>query len=142
MTITLCGSIKFLDTMRAIAETLERSGHTVLLPIAMPGVDYWAQDGSARIAAKGREQLIARHMKKISESDAILVVNVTKGAVEHYVGANTFAEIMYAHFLELPVYFLNPVPDQPYIAEELAAVEPILLRGDFSRIGEVMRERL
>jgi len=135
MTITVCGSIKFYDQEVEIQKKLEAMGHTVFMPIKVPGVNYWAEDNSGRVQAKQSLGLIGEHMRKIENSDAILVTNFTKGEIENYIGANSFLEIGFAHYKGKKIYFLNPMPDQPYIKDELQAVEPIILNGDLSKIS-------
>ena len=41
MTITICGSIKFIDQMISAQKVLEKAGHKVYMPVKAPGVDYW-----------------------------------------------------------------------------------------------------
>ncbi len=132
MTITLCGSIKFFGEMEAARVALEKLGHTVLMPIKAVGVDYWAEDNTARVAAKKKFEFISEHMDKIEKSEAILVVNQTKGDIAHYVGANTFLEIGFAHYWDKKIYFMNPLPNQKYLEDELLTINPIILNGDLS----------
>lgn len=134
MVITVCGSIKFFDNMLDIQKKLEASGQTVLMPVKADGVDYWEQDNTKRVKAKKELELISEHFRKIEQSDAILVVNITKKDIENYVGANTFLEIGFAHYIEKKIYFLNPIPNQPYIIDELQTIEPIILNGDLGRL--------
>lgn len=136
MTITICGSIKFFDKETELQHELEAMGHTVYMPIKAKGVDYWAEDNTSRVEAKKGLGLMAEHYRKIEKSDAILVVNVTKGDIENYIGANTFLEIGYAHFLGKAIYLLNPAPDQPYIKDEVATVEPVVLNGDLTKLED------
>lgn len=134
MVITICSSLKFWDEVSGLKRKLEELGHTVYMPIKVEGVDYWEEDGTKRIAAKKAQELISEHMDKIEKSEAILVANYTKREIENYVGANTFLEIGFAHHIGKKIYFLNPIPDQPYIREELESVEPIILNGDLRKI--------
>jgi translation elongation factor EF-Ts len=134
MIITICGSIKFFDQMVGIQKELEELGHTIYMPVKAPGVDYWSKDNTSRVEAKKDLELISEHFKKIEKSDAILVVNITKGDVENYIGANTFLEIGYAHYIGKKLYLLNPTPDQPYILDEIQTVDPIVLNGDLTKI--------
>lgn len=135
MIITLCGSLKFHDQEVEIQKKLEAMGHTVLMPIKVPGVNYWAEDNSGRVKAKQNLGLISEHMRKIESSNAIIVTNFTKGEIENYIGANSFLEIGFAHYKGKKIYLLNPVPDQPYLKDELQAVDPIVLNGDLLRIS-------
>ena len=134
MKITICASLKFWDETLKLKAGLEELGHTVYTPIKVESVDYWEEDGSKRVDAKKAQGLIGEHMKKIENSDAILVANYTKKDVENYIGANTFMEIGFAHYLKKKIYFVNPLPDQLYIKEELESVEPIILNGDLGKI--------
>jgi hypothetical protein len=61
-------------------------------------------------------------------------VNITKKDIENYVGANTFLEIGFAHYIEKKIYFLNPIPNQLYIIDELQTIEPIILNGDLGKL--------
>ena len=136
MIITICGSIKFFDEMLEVKNQLESVGHIALMPVKADGVDYWAEDGANRVEAKKKFEFISEHLNKIDNSEAILVVNITKGDIENYVGANTFLEIGYAHHKKKKIYFLNPVPDQKYIIDEILTVEPIVLNGNFLKLND------
>ena len=134
MTITICGSIKFFDDMVKIQKTLEKRGHTVLMPVKADGVDYWAEDNTSRVQAKKTLELINEHFYKIEKSDAILVVNMTKKEIKNYIGANTFLELGFAHYKGKKIFLLNPIPDQPYIIDEVLTIDPILLEGSIDNI--------
>lgn len=134
MKITICGSLKFHDQLVEIQKTLEKAGHTIYMPVKAEGVDYWAQDGAKRVEAKKGLDLIRKHMDKINTSDAILVANYTKHDQENYIGANTFGEMIYAHYIHKPIYLLNPKPEQLYIADEVDTMEPIVLNGDLNQL--------
>ena len=134
MKITICGTLKFMDKMREIQKNLESLGHTVLMPIWLDNVDYWSKDNTSRVKAKRSLKLIDEHMDKVKQSEAILVVNVTKGDIKNYIGANTFIEIGFAHYLGKKIYILNPLPDQPYIKDELEAINPFVLNNDLTKI--------
>jgi hypothetical protein len=134
MTITICGSLKFHDEMVSIQKDLEKMGRTVLMPVKAEGVDYWSKDNTSRVKAKKGLELISEHFRKIERSDSVLVVNVTKGDIKNYVGANTFLELGYAHYLNKKIYFLNPIPDQPYILDEVQTIDPVVLHGDLGKL--------
>ena len=130
MKITICGSLKFFNEMVGIQKRLEQMGHEVLMPIEVPGLDYWSEDGSLRVKAKRTHDLISEHFRKIERSDAVLVVNMTKRDIKDYIGANTFLELGFAHYLGKRIYLLNPIPDQPYILDEVLAIGAKVLDGD------------
>jgi nucleoside 2-deoxyribosyltransferase len=130
MKITICGSLKFFDTMVGIQEQLEEMGHEVLMPIEVPGLDYWSDDGSLRVKAKRAHNLISEHFRKIETSDAVLIVNMTTRDIKNYIGANTFLELGFAHYLGKRIYLLHPIPDQAYILDEVLAIGAKVLDGD------------
>jgi hypothetical protein len=134
MTITICGSIKFFDEMVVIQKDLEKRGHSVLMPVKADGVDYWATDNTSRVQAKKTLELINEHFHKIEKSDAILIVNMTKGDIKNYIGANTFLELGFAHYLNKKIYLLNPIPDQPYIIDEVLTIDPVVLDGTIDNL--------
>ncbi|OGM76682.1 hypothetical protein A2210_01510 [Candidatus Woesebacteria bacterium RIFOXYA1_FULL_40_18] len=134
MKIAICGSIKFYDEMLKAKKQLEKLGHKVLMPVKAQGVDYWEKDNTKRVEAKKKFEFINEHLDKIENSDAILVVNVTKKEIGNYIGANTFLEMGFAYYRKKKIYALNPLPNQPYIIDELLTIEPIVLNGDYSKI--------
>jgi len=120
--------------MKKAEKNLSNLGHEVLMPVQAEGVDYWSDDRKSRVEAKKKFEFIGEHMDKIRKSDAILVVNITKKEIENYIGANTFLEIGYAHYKKKKIFFLNPIPDQPYIIDEIETVETQIINGDYSKI--------
>ncbi|MBU0570197.1 hypothetical protein KKB40_05490, partial [Patescibacteria group bacterium] len=91
-------------------------------------------DNASRVKAKKKFELIGEYMDKIEESNAILVVNVAKKEIENYIGANTFLEMGFAHYRKKKIFTLNPIPNQPYIVDELLTIDPTVLNGDLSKI--------
>jgi hypothetical protein len=134
MIITLCASLKFNDQINDIKTKLEALGHTVNVPIKVPGVDYWSANGQKRVEVKQSQDLISEHMKKIKASDAILVINISKHEIANYIGANTFIEMGFTHYLKKKIFVLNPLPDQPYIIEELLSMKPIIIDNELKKI--------
>jgi hypothetical protein len=135
MTITICGSIKFFKEMKKVQKKLEKLGHKTFLPIKAKGVDYWGKDNKARVEAKKKFKFIDEHLDKIELSEAIIVVYITKGRVKNYIGANTFLELGYAHYRKKKIFLLNPIPNQPYIIDELLTMDLIILDGNLEKIN-------
>lgn len=135
MTITICGSIKFMEEMKAVQKKLEEAGHAVLMPVKAEGVDYWSEDNRSRVEAKKKFELIKEHLEKIKKSEAILVVNQTKGEIENYIGANTFLEMGFAHYWQKKIYLWNPLPNQPYIRDEIETIDPVIIKGNLTLIS-------
>ncbi len=120
--------------MEEVAHELQLRGHNVLLPEKVPGVDYWADGCSERPEAKRELDLINKHLHKIKESDAILVVNATTGDIVHYIGANTFLEMAFAYHWKKKIFVLNNLSNQPYINDEIQAFDCVVLENDLSKI--------
>lgn len=123
-----------MSDMKKVKRQLEKLGHSVLMPVKARGVDYWSEDNRGRVSSKKKFEFINEHMDKIEKPDAILVVNVTKKEIENYIGANTFLEIGFAYYRKKRIYLLNPLPNQPYILDELLTIDPIILNGSFGAI--------
>lgn len=79
--------------------------------------------------AQAEKELI----KKIKESDAILVLNYDKDGHENYIGPNTLLEMGIAYFLGKKIYLINPIP-RFYCWEEVKAMKPLILNGDLAKI--------
>jgi nucleoside 2-deoxyribosyltransferase len=135
MKICICCSLSFPDEVQRIVKELKALGHEVLIPhgIEIRAIEQPDFDPVAAKHDNGYDAMRA-HFAKIRESDAILVCNFTKKGIENYIGANTFLEMGYAYSLELPIYTLNPLPDQAYINDEIHAFGAIVLNGDLAQI--------
>jgi len=124
MKITLCGSTSTYSQMDAIKSNLENLGHEVYRPS-----DVHVEKSEA----------IHRHFTKVAEADAVLIINQAKNNIENYIGPNTFLEMGLAFYLKKSIYLLNPVPDVKY-KEEVLAMKPIVLDGDFSKMSKESEE--
>lgn len=146
MRITLCGSIAFMDEMIRVKSELEAAGHEVKLPptevpdehgVMIPVGEYYKRRKAAGVDEtwiwERKTEAMRNHFDKVVWADAVVVVNVTKNGIEHYVGGNTFLEMGVAFHLKKPIYLLNPIPKQDN-AEELIAMNPVVLNGDIAKI--------
>lgn len=135
MKICICCSLSFGDEVREIAKQLEAAGHEVLLPHS---VIYRLneQPDFDPVQAKLDTDPYHRHTNKIRESDAVLMCNYTKNGIENYIGANSFAELFAAYYFNKPIYALHPLPDMPYINDEIQALGIKILNDDLSKIKE------
>ncbi len=134
MKIVICGSIKFYQDMLNVKKELEKLGHKVLMPVKAKGVDYWSKDNKARVEAKKKFEFIGEHLDKIEHGDAVLIVNITKKDIKNYIGANTFMEMGFAYYQKKKIYTLNPLPNQPYIIDELLTFDPVILNSRLDKI--------
>jgi len=136
MKICVSCSLSFPDEVQAIADELKKLCHEVDLPNGIMNRAIEQADFDA-VSAKhdGGYDAMRAHFAKIRESDALLVCNFTKKGIDNYIGANTFLEMGYAYSLELPIYTYNPLPDLPYINDEIRAFDVIELNGDLNKIN-------
>ena len=99
MIITLCGSAKFEDLFKHYQEQLALQAHLVwaldIYPSQKDGVKEW-YDAETKI------RLSALYFKKISISDAILVLNK-----DGYIGISTAHEIAFARKLRKRIFYLE-----------------------------------
>lgn len=147
MTITICGSIAFVNEMLDIKKQLEGLGHKVEMPPVeveddkgnlMPALDYYklrrttADDGSWVWDRK--EWAMKKHFNKVVLSDAILVLNYDKNNIKNYIGANTFLEMGLAFHLNKKIYLLNSLPEVSF-KEELLGMKPVIINGNLNNIA-------
>jgi nucleoside 2-deoxyribosyltransferase len=148
MKIVICGSIDFTPKIKEIADILSSQGHEVDIPLTSQRIingeltleDFLNEknkngDAAFRESAlrKISDDLIKRYHRKISESDAILVLNLDKKGISNYIGGNTFLEMGFAHILDKTIYLYNNIPDISY-TDEINAMEPVILNGDLLKI--------
>jgi hypothetical protein len=98
MKITLCGSLKFEQQFHEWNKKLTLAGHVVYSVAVFPsyaGSKSWYTE-------EEKIGLDLIHLLKISNSDAIFVINVG-----HYIGESTTREIEWAHLNEKLVFLLT-----------------------------------
>lgn len=111
MKLTLCGSMVFLEDMKALEKDLIHRGHEVRRPEV-----FWPKDqGFEPPDIKARA--IADHFAKIDWCDAIVVVNSEKRGVLGYIGGNTLMEMAVAFYLKKPIFLTQGIPDCAYREE-------------------------
>ena len=130
--ISICGSIHVLEEMERLRMDLVRQGFDVHLPEADENeVRYTSLPQDAKPAMK--KQFIDAQLRKIRESDAVLIANYPRRGVKGYVGPNTLIEIAFAYALGKPIYLLHRMGDQP-CKDEVDGLAPTILNHDLSRI--------
>ena len=93
--ITICGSLKFQKEMMIETQKLALQGFCVLTP-TYPVLE------NIEITKEQLQLLKEEHFKKISLSDAILVINK-----DHYIGKSTKLEIEYAKRLNKKIIYYS-----------------------------------
>jgi hypothetical protein len=143
MKIALCGSLSFAEEIKRMKDSLNKKRHDILLPHSIE--KFTPEDVRAfKNDTKGRKKyfriapfFIKKHLDKILNSDAILVINLEKDGVKNYIGGNTFTEIMFAFYHGKEIFLLNPIPKHERlscITDEIEIVQPIILNGNLDLI--------
>ncbi len=136
MKIVICGSMKLSRRMIEVCDELQKFKHDVVLPRYTE--EYSKMNKSDHIhnesvKNKIENDLIRDYYNEIARNDAILVVNDSLNEVAGYIGGNSFLEMGFAHVLNKKIYLLNKIPESSF-KDELIAMQPMILEGDFSRI--------
>jgi len=138
MKIVICGSMTASKEMVEVEKKLRALGHEIVLPeftheyAIMDTIDKMHTESARN---KVEYDLIRGYFEKIKSSDAILIVNVEKKEIKGYIGGNSFLEMGFAFVLNKPIYLLHEIPDVGY-RDEIEAMSPIILSGDFSKISK------
>lgn len=142
MTITICASTTFYKDILAIEEELKTARHTVLVP---EGVETMREQKSfdpdkhklefiKNKDFKLKKKLIDLHIAKITEGDAVLIINNEKKHIQGYIGGNVLMEMTIAYFLKKPIYLWNELSaDHPFL-DEVCGMMPIVIHHDISQI--------
>lgn len=145
MKICICASAFFADEVSAAKKELEGLGHEVLMfPMEIricgknvPVKEYYRmrKENLTGDMLDVKAQLVNDHIKKIEDSDAVLVLNFDKDGKEGYVGGNVFLEMGIAHYLGKKIFiWKEPSSVLPYF-EEIASLKPIVIGRDLNKIG-------
>lgn len=140
MKIYVLGSTSFVKDMVDAVEHLKQSGHDGW--IHPHYIDYIKQQDHPHLKRiqdgeqakiKIEQDYFRQHYKHILESDAIFIVNKEKNGIKNYIGGNVLIEMGQAYVNDKKIFLLNPIPDMPY-ADEIFAMQPIVINGDFGNI--------
>lgn len=97
MKLTLCGSTRFRDDYEAANRALTLRGHVVYTV-----AHYGHHEG--QLAPDVKETLDLVHLRKIVESDAVMLVGKDPDGAP-YVGESTAREVKWAKLLDRGVFF-------------------------------------
>lgn len=158
MKVTICGSMQFLENMRAMQLLLEDEGHEVVIPEATPDekmvgdlyVKPWQTDeGEIKSLPldhdlwKLKHNSIVSYFDEISKADVILVANYFKHGIDGYVGGNVLMEIGVAMYLRKPIYFMFPPSfEKQSYGEEIMGSLPVILEGSADQFKKMHRHFL
>lgn len=141
-TIAICASISFYKDVVNVKNELVKLGYEVLMPHLAETMEkennfekrYYFQKKYRSDPVKSKSEAIMRHFKKISKSDAILVINNEKHGIHGYIGGNVLMEMAIAFYLAKPIYVMNPYDENKSTKDEIEGVGSIVVNGDLSRI--------
>lgn len=136
MKIGISGSMHFTEKMIEVADALRSVGHDAFVSNF---VDHFAgksdeEKERIKIEQKMNQDAIREFWNLMQGADAILVLNLEKNGIEHYVGGNTLMEIGFAHVLGQKIFLYNPIPDIPFYKSEIEAMKPVVIHGNLSLI--------
>jgi hypothetical protein len=147
MKITICGSCAFINEMEKLSERLFVLGYDVKFPPTeenLPSgkkvhtLDYYAHKKKTLAGDQSfwetHQHTIRNHLKKVEWSEAVLIANYDKNGIVNYIGPNTLIEMGLAFYLGKKIFLLNPIPEISY-KEEILGLQPIVLNGDLSKLG-------
>ena len=136
MKVVISGSISAYKKMAEVTSVLEARGYTVRMPSLDNIGDELDADGNTVETAhiKIAKDLIREYYEEIKSCDVLLVVNEEKKGISGYIGGNTFLEMGFAHVLGKRLYVLNPYSPQLAYVDEINAMQPVVLYGDFAKL--------
>ncbi len=141
MKIFISGSMSFAKEMLSIQKQLVSVGYKVKVPC---DTEEFANDAELTTDdyEKDYQWCLEKDIQRkcfniIEQSDAILVLNYSKGGIDGYVGASTLVEIGIAYYLKKKIFLLNPLPSPEKLrcAHEIKIMQPIVLNGDLRLIN-------
>jgi hypothetical protein len=113
--ITLCGSLRFEKQFKQWNERLSLEGNVVYTVAVYPSDKDGVKDWYAPMV---KAQLDLVHLRKIENSDAILVIDLAQLSDVPYIGESTAREINYAKGKGKGIIFLSDVLKAQALATE------------------------
>ena len=144
-TIVICSSAVFYSHVIDIKNELKSRGMNVVVPksaLAMEASgDFtvrktWFNDPDAY---SKKADFMRSHFDRITEGDAVLIVNDEKHGVAGYIGPNVLMEMSLAWYQRKPIYILNELPNNSPFEEELRGMSPIALHNNLQKLDTYER---
>ncbi len=139
-TLVICSSANFYEHVVQIQQKLTAANLVVIIPKSAQKMkdagDYtvnktWYTNPNDYVL---KADLVRTHFDNITTGDAVLVVNDEKHGRAGYIGPNVLMEMSLAWYQHKPIYLLNAFDEESPFEEEIKAMEPIILHGDFSKL--------
>lgn len=137
MKIGVVGSMHAAKEMLWACQELQKRGHQTFIS---GNAEEFLGKTTEEVKALQREcqlerDAIREFWRKMQNTDAILVINIEKHGIPHYIGGNTLMEIGFAHVLGQKIFLWNPIPDIPYYRAEIEAARPVIVHQDISKVS-------
>lgn len=137
-TIFLCSSMNFYRELVEIEKKLVARGFKVNIPVSAQTMkknnDFEVLHFKGVFTHKQKAGFIHKNFKKISEGDAILVINGEKNGIKGYIGVNVLMEIGLAFFFKKRIYIWNPILNDASYKEELHAFDVKIINQRLEKI--------
>jgi hypothetical protein len=135
MKIFIVCSKSFYNKIPKIKSELENMGHEIVLPNCY---DNPESENEYRAMGKKEHQQFKKSMikcseQKISNIDAVLVLNYNKKGIKNYIGGATFLEMYDTFRLNKQIYLYNEIP-KGILEDEILGFEPIIINGNLNEI--------
>lgn len=136
MRIGVVGSLQFAEKLLEVRNQLNELGHDAYVSDLIEPFVGLTEEARTKLdqEQKQNDDVIREFWKKMHGGDALLVVNVTKRGIEHYIGGNAFLEMGFAHVLGQKIFLWNPIPEIPNYQFEMEAMRPVVINGDLEKI--------
>lgn len=137
MRIGIIGSMQYTERMIGVRDQLIALGHDAFVTdLHTPFIGKSDEEKEhIKIEQKNNQDAIREMWRLMQDANAVLVLNLDKHGIKHYIGGNTFLEMGFAHVLNQKIFLYNPVPDMPYYKTEIEAMKPIVINGDLSQVS-------
>lgn len=141
MKIMIICSTSFYDKINLIKDELISKGHNLIMPnnYDSPVTSEDHESKTEEEYIKFFKDMYLESRNKVSEVDAVLVLNYTKEKngqkFDNYIGASTFLEMYEACMQNKKIYVMNELPTN-MLLDELRGFAPVILNGDISLIGK------
>lgn len=146
MTITICASVDFTPDIIRIKKELEKLNHHINIPyysqkIMNGEISYRKymqikkRNGDTLLRKAESTDMIKRYWNLIKNSDAILVLNMSKKGINNYIGGNTLMEMGFAYGFNKKIFLFNPIPqnnERMHYIDEIIDMKPIVLNRNLT----------
>ena len=136
MVIGIIGSMHFTEKMVEVSQELTRLGHKPVLSGFIN--DFVGKNNQekerVKIEQKFNENAMKRDWERLKNVEALLIINLERHGISNYIGGNTLFELAAGYFADKKIFFYNNIPDISYYKSELQAINPIIIKGDLSKV--------